>query len=115
MKPLDNDEGAASVAATAVDEGSGARVSPASGFVPTDDAVETPRGQGACRLKASVSDATAPGIVVTGMGWWLPEQPGPEFGALDVNINAALSYAGPYDPASGSADTRGVPCRILRA
>lgn len=77
--------------------------------------VETPRGQGACRLKASVSDATAPGVVVTGMGWWLPEQPGPEFGALDININAALSYAGPYDPASGSADTRGVPCRILRA
>jgi len=45
MKPLDNDEGAASVAATAVDEGSGARVSPSSGFAPTDDAVETPRGQ----------------------------------------------------------------------
>ena len=77
--------------------------------------VETPRGKGACRLKVSVTDATAPGIVVTGMGWWLPESPGPEFGALDVNINAALSYAGPYDPASGSADTRGVPCRILRA
>ena len=77
--------------------------------------VETPRGQGACRLKASVSDATSPGIVVTGMGWWLPEAPGPGFGALDININAALSYAGPYDPASGSADTRGVPCRILRA
>ncbi len=77
--------------------------------------VETPRGEGACRLKASVSDATTPGIVVTGMGWWLPEAPGPDFGALDININAALSYAGPYDPASGSADTRGVPCRILRA
>jgi len=77
--------------------------------------VETPRGQGACRLKASVTEATAPGIVVTGMGWWLPEAPGPGFGALDININAALSYAGPYDPASGSADTRGVPCRISRA
>jgi thiosulfate reductase/polysulfide reductase chain A len=77
--------------------------------------VETPRGKGACRLKASVSDATAPGVVVTGMGWWLPEAEGPEFGALEININAALSYAGPYDPASGSADTRGVPCRILRA
>ncbi len=77
--------------------------------------VETPRGQGACRLKASLTDATAPGVVVTGMGWWLPESPGPEFGALEVNINAALSYAGPYDPASGSADTRGVPCRISRA
>ncbi len=77
--------------------------------------VETPRGEGACRLKAALTDATAPGIVVTGMGWWLPESPGPEFGALDVNINAALSYSGPYDPASGSADTRGLPCRIVRA
>ena len=77
--------------------------------------VETPRGEGACRLKASVTQATAPGVVVTGMGWWLPEAAGPEFGALDVNINSALSYAGPYDPASGSADTRGVPCRITRA
>lgn len=77
--------------------------------------VETPRGGGACRLKASVTEATAPGVVVTGMGWWLPEAAGPEFGALDVNINSALSYAGPYDPASGSADTRGVPCRITRA
>lgn len=77
--------------------------------------VETPRGEGACRLKASVTEATAPGVVVTGMGWWLPEAAGPEFGALDVNINSALSYAGPYDPASGSADTRGVPCRITRA
>jgi hypothetical protein len=45
MKPLDNDEGAASVAAAVVDEGSGARVAPSSGFAPTDDAVETPRGQ----------------------------------------------------------------------
>lgn len=77
--------------------------------------VETPRGQGACRVKAQVTDATAPGIVVTGMGWWLPEAAGPEFGALDININAALSYAGPYDTASGSADTRGVPCRISAA
>jgi anaerobic selenocysteine-containing dehydrogenase len=75
--------------------------------------IETPRGQGACRAKASVTEATEPGIVTTGMGWWLPEAAGPEFGALDININAALSYSGPYDPASGSADTRGVPCRIL--
>ncbi len=77
--------------------------------------VETPRGQGACRVKAHVTDATAPGIVATGMGWWLPEAAGPGFGVLDININAALSYAGPYDPASGSADTRGVPCRISAA
>jgi len=76
--------------------------------------VETPGGGGACRLKASLTEATTPGVLVTGMGWWLPEAAGPEFGALDININVALSYAGPYDPASGSADTRGLPCRVSR-
>ena len=76
--------------------------------------IETPDGQGACNLKAVVSGATAPGVLVTGMGWWLPEAAGPGYGVLDVNINAALSYDGPYDPASGSADTRGVACRMRR-
>lgn len=70
---------------------------------------------GGCRLKARLTDATGPDLVVTGMGWWRPEGDGPEYGALDVNVNAALSYAGPYDPASGSADTRGIPCRLERA
>ena len=76
--------------------------------------VETSRHAGACRLRAKLTDATAPDIVVTGMGWWRPEGAGPEYGALDVNVNAALSYAGPYDPMSGSADTRGLPCRVVR-
>jgi hypothetical protein len=43
MKPSNNDEGAASVAATAADDGSSARLAP-SGFAATDAAVETPRG-----------------------------------------------------------------------
>jgi hypothetical protein len=46
------------------------------------------------------------------MGWWRPDAPGPEHGALDININAALSYDGPYDPASGSPDARGLMCRV---
>jgi anaerobic selenocysteine-containing dehydrogenase len=74
--------------------------------------VRTRGHDGSCRLKAKLSDSTAPDTVVTGMGWWRPDAPGPEFGALDINVNAALSYAGPYDPASGSADTRGIPCRV---
>ena len=49
------------------------------------------------------------------MGWWRPDAPGPEHGALDVNINAALSYAGPFDPVSGSPDARGLLCRVRRA
>ncbi len=76
--------------------------------------VETPDGSGHCKLKVRITDATPPGVVRTGMGWWLPEAPGPERGALDVNVNAALSYGGPWDPVTGSADTRGLSCRITR-
>jgi anaerobic selenocysteine-containing dehydrogenase len=77
--------------------------------------VETPNGTGPCRLRAKVSDATPPEVVSTGMGWWRPDAAGPDHGALDVNINAALSYAGPFDPASGSVDARGILCRVRRA
>ena len=75
-------------------------------------AVRTRGHDGRCRLKVKLSEATPPDTVVTGMGWWRPDGEGPDYGALDININAALSYAGPYDPGSGSADTRGIPCRI---
>lgn len=77
-------------------------------------AVETPGGAGACRLRVRVTDATPPGVVSTGMGWWRPEAPPPDRGAFDVNINAAMSYGAPWDPISGSADTRGLPCRARR-
>lgn len=74
--------------------------------------VETQAGQGSCRLRAKITDDTPPGIVRTGMGWWYPEHDAPLHGALEVNINAAMSYGGPWDPVTGSADTRGLPCRI---
>lgn len=77
--------------------------------------VRTRGHDGRCRLRAKLSEATEPDTVVTGMGWWQPEAAAPLYGALDININAALSYAGPYDPASGSADTRGIPCAITRS
>lgn len=77
-------------------------------------AVETPGGAGPCRLRVRVTDATPPGIVSTGMGWWRPEAPPPDRGAFDVNINAAMSYGAPWDPITGSADTRGLPCRARR-
>lgn len=77
-------------------------------------AVETPGMDGRCKLKVRITDETAPGVVRTGMGWWLPEAEGPDRGALEVNVNAALSYGGPWDPITGSADTRGLPCRVTR-
>ena len=74
--------------------------------------VELPNGPGPCRLRAKISDRTPPGVVSTGMGWWRPEGTGPDHAALDININAALPYDGPWDPAAGSADTRGLLCRV---
>jgi thiosulfate reductase / polysulfide reductase chain A len=76
--------------------------------------VATPGVEGRCRLRASVSERVPPEVVATGMGWWQPDGAGPTFGALDININAALSYAGPYDPANGSPDSRGIPCRVTK-
>jgi thiosulfate reductase / polysulfide reductase chain A len=67
---------------------------------------------GACRLRAELSDQVPANAVTTGMGWWLPEDTRPGKGVLDVNVNAALSYQGPYDPVSGSSNVRGVPCRL---
>jgi anaerobic selenocysteine-containing dehydrogenase len=77
--------------------------------------VEAAGGQGACRLRVHVSDRTQPGVIATGIGWWRPEAPGPEFGVLDVNVNAVLSYQGVMDPVSGSVDTRAIPCRVRAA
>jgi anaerobic selenocysteine-containing dehydrogenase len=74
--------------------------------------LEVAGGKGACRLRVKLSDATPPDVVNTGMGWWLPADPAPERGALSVNINAALDYDGPWDPASGSSDVRGLRCRV---
>ncbi len=75
--------------------------------------LEVAGGKGACRLRAKLSDATPPDVVNTGMGWWRPSEPAPVRGALDININAALAYDGPYDPASGSSDVRGQLCRVV--
>jgi anaerobic selenocysteine-containing dehydrogenase len=73
--------------------------------------LEVMGGKGPCRLRVSITDETPPNVVNTGMGWWLPGQ-GPDYGALDININAALDYGGPWDPVSGSSNVRGMPCRV---
>ena len=65
------------------------------------------------RLKVTVTADTLPDVLTTGVGWWRPDAPAPHFGGLDININAAMSYSSGWDLASGSADTRGIPCRIL--
>ena len=75
--------------------------------------IETPNARGSCRAKVKITEDTPEGVVSTGMGWWRPGSLLPGSGAFDVNINAAMSYDGPWDPISGSVDSRGVCCRIV--
>ena len=74
--------------------------------------IETAGGPAPARAVLTETDQVAPGVVVTGMGWWLPEAAEPWFGAQEVNINCALRYDGPTDPVVGSVDSRGLRCRI---
>ncbi len=75
--------------------------------------IETPGARGSCKAKIKITDATPEGVVSTGMGWWRPGSMMPGSGAFDVNINAAITYDGPWDPISGSVDSRGIRCRIV--
>lgn len=75
--------------------------------------IETPGARGSCKAKIKVTENTPEGVVSTGMGWWRPGSMTPGSGAFDVNINAAMTYDGPWDPISGSVDSRGILCRIV--
>ncbi len=74
--------------------------------------LRTPKSEGACEARVALTERVPRGIAVTGMGWWRPDGAAPHYGALDININAVLSYAGPYDSASGSPNSRGLACSI---
>ncbi|HEY7242951.1 MAG TPA: molybdopterin-dependent oxidoreductase [Xanthobacteraceae bacterium] len=75
--------------------------------------IETPGARGSCKAKVRITESTPEGVVSTGMGWWRPGSMTPGSGAFDVNINAAMTYDGPWDPISGSVDSRGMCCRIV--
>jgi thiosulfate reductase / polysulfide reductase chain A len=75
--------------------------------------IETPGARGSCKAKIKITEDTPEGVVSTGMGWWRPGSMVPGSGAFDVNINAAMTYDGPWDPISGSVDSRGIRCRIV--
>ncbi|MEC8165211.1 MAG: molybdopterin-dependent oxidoreductase [Pseudomonadota bacterium] len=69
----------------------------------------------ACRARAQLTENTPRGVIATGMGWWEPLSDDPEMGACEININGAISYGGPWDPVTGSPDSRGQRCRISPA
>ncbi|MEM7405674.1 MAG: molybdopterin-dependent oxidoreductase [Pseudomonadota bacterium] len=77
--------------------------------------VRTPLTSGEARGEVVITERVQADVISTGMGWWLPEADGPDFANSLVNINAVLTYSGPFDPATGSVDSRGLPCRAERS
>ena len=77
--------------------------------------IETPQVKGErVRLRAKLTPDIHPRIVHAAHGWWFPEEPAPEYGCFDSNINVVLSGDPPREQICGSVRTRGTLCRIYK-
>ncbi|HSQ04690.1 MAG TPA: molybdopterin dinucleotide binding domain-containing protein, partial [Burkholderiales bacterium] len=77
--------------------------------------VHTASGTGRALLRAWLTEEVPEEIVATGMGWWYPEIAGADRGSLTFNVDAAIAYGPPWDPISGSPESRNVACSVSRA
>ena len=76
--------------------------------------IETPQGKirQTLRLNADLD----PRVVVAAFGWWFPEKGSAElYGWQEANFNLLTDSSGPHDPAMGSANLRGLICRVYKA
>jgi anaerobic selenocysteine-containing dehydrogenase len=72
--------------------------------------IENQRGK--IRQRARYSAAIDPRVIAAEHGWWFPEQPGPEYGVWESNVNVLTNNQPPYDPAMGTYQLRGLLCRV---
>jgi anaerobic selenocysteine-containing dehydrogenase len=76
--------------------------------------IETPRGRirQSLRLNADLD----PRVVVAAFGWWFPEKgPADSYGWQEANLNLLTDSEAPLDPAMGSANLRGLGCKVYKA
>jgi anaerobic selenocysteine-containing dehydrogenase len=73
--------------------------------------IETLRGR--IRQKARLNNIH-PDVVNAEMGWWFPEDEGPEHGVFRSNANVLTNNGPPYDPAMGTYQLRALLCRISK-
>jgi len=76
--------------------------------------IETKKGRIMQRL--CLNPDLDPRVVFAAFGWWFPEEgPSKLYGWRKSNINVLLENEPPYDPTTGSAQLRGIPCRVYKA
>ncbi len=77
--------------------------------------VETPQVKGErIKMKVKFSDSLDPRVVHAHHGWWFPENPAPDHGCFESNINVVLSDDLPREKICGSVPTRGTLCKIYK-
>ena len=75
--------------------------------------IETRRGR--TRQRAKVTDGIDRRVIAAQHGWWFPEQPAPEYGVWQSNVNMLTDNQPPYDPAMGTYQLRALLCRVSLA
>jgi hypothetical protein len=54
--------------------------------------------------------------VFAAFGWWFPEKgPVDLYGWQEANLNLLTDSSAPLDPAMGSANLRGLVCKVYKA
>lgn len=71
--------------------------------------------QGRIKQKLLLTAELDPRVVVASYGWWFPEKTESFYGWSESNINVLTSSDPPYEPAIGSIQLRGIPCRVYKA
>jgi len=76
--------------------------------------IETPRGEGRIKQKATLTQGIHPKVVHCPAHWWFPEKPAPDHGVWDSNINVVLSSDPPYEAICGTPPNKGLLCKIYK-
>ena len=75
--------------------------------------IETPYGK--IRQSLSLNADLDPRVVVAAFGWWFPEKgPADLFGWQEANFNLLTDSSESLDPAMGSANLRGIMCKVCK-
>ena len=76
--------------------------------------VETRKGY--IRQRLTLNRSLDPRVVFVSYGWWFPEKgPAELYGWRESNLNVLMGSELPYEPAVGSINLRGIPCRVFKA
>ena len=76
--------------------------------------IETKRGK--IKQKAKLSASIDPRVVVVDYAWWFPEKVASSlYGYADSNLNMLTDNKQPYGREMGTANLRGLLCKVYKA